>query len=449
MFGVAILLVLCVVSIVFIWLEWRKWRLESTKLRNYQKLRSIPFLGVGGRFIGNSNDEVIETITSLFHECVQRPFYCWFGPVLMVGIDEPDDMQLILNADQCLDKPYMYGHLQNETGLLGSPRDIWKVHRRALNPTFNRKVLNSFIPTFNAKAKILADQLDRSVGTDTEIYRPLFKCMMDTIVSTALGMQWNIQNSRGDEYHDMFIEAMEMFNYRIVRFWLRWDFVFNLTKMGRAQSSLLKRGYQFLRGIREVKSLELAEKLDEGDDELLKSQLDNSLTWIQKCFVMFRDGKFDEKELIEEIDTAFVGGTDTTTVALTATFIMLAIHPEVQEKVVAELHEIFESPDEPITMDDCTKMTYTEMVIKESLRLYPVAPYILRECGDDFEFRGGVMPKGTIILLNILKMQKDQRFWGPNASAFDPEHFSSENLSKTHPYAFMAFSGGPRNWYVV
>lgn len=445
MLSVIVLFVLSAASIVLLLLEWRKWRLESTKLRNYQKLRGVPILGIGGRFIGLNNEEVMAAINNLFHESAKKPFYGWFGPVVMIGIDEPDDMQVILNAEQCLDKPYFYGHLRNETGLLGSQKDLWKVHRRALNPTFNPKVLTSFIPTFNAKAKTLTEQMDLNVGLRIEIYRPIFKCLMDMIVNTALGMEWKLQNSRGDEYHDMFIQAMDSFFQRMVRFWLQWDFVYDLTAAGRRERALLDRGYQFLRGIREVKSIELAEKMMEGEDVLEKNRQENSLTWIQKCFLMFRDGKFDEKELIEEIDTVFVGGTDTTTVAVSGVLIMLAIRQDYQEKVFAELREIFDSPDSPIEYDDLPKMTYTEMVIKEALRHYPVAPFIGRECSEDFAFRDGIIPKGAMILLNILKMHKDERIWGPNANSYYPDHFLPEKISRMHPYAYMAFSGGPRN----
>lgn len=447
MLNVIVLSILSVVSIVLFLLEWRKWRVSSTKLKNYQQVRGLPILGVGSQFIGQNNEQVMATINKMFHECdgSLRPIYGWFGPVLLICIDEPEDMQIILNAEQCLDKPYMYGHLQNKTGLLGSRKEVWKVHRRALNPTFNPKVLASFIPTFNAKAKILADQLDQSVGQNIEIYRPVFKCLMDMIVNTALGMQWQLQNSRGDVYHDIFIRTMDLFNQRMVRFWLKWDFVYNLTAAGREEHALLKRGYQFLRGIREVKAIELADKMNQGEDVLETNRQTNSLTWIQKCLLLFREGKFDENELVEEVDTAFVGGTDTTTVAVSGALIMLAIRQDLQEKVVAELHEIFANADSPITYDDLSKMSYTEMVIKEALRHYPVAPFIGRECSEDLEFRDGIIPKGAVIVMNILKMHKDERIWGPNANTYYPDHFLPENISKIHPYAYLAFSGGPRN----
>lgn len=67
---------------------------------------------------------------------------------------------------------------------------------------------------------------------------------------------------------------------------------------------------------------------------------------------------------------------------------MLAVYPEIQEKVVAELHEIFDDADSPVTYEDLSKLTYLEMVVKESLRHFPVGPFIARKTSDDFPFKG-------------------------------------------------------------
>lgn len=107
-------------------------------------------------------------------------------------------MYTILNADQCLDKPYLYSHLRNETGLFSSGKELWKQHRRFLNPTFNTKIMNSFIPTFNTKAKILVQQLERHIGGPFDVYRPVFKALTDMIMNTGLGMNWELQTKRGE-----------------------------------------------------------------------------------------------------------------------------------------------------------------------------------------------------------------------------------------------------------
>lgn len=438
------MLVLGITAIFCFWIEIRKWYLNRTKLQAYSKLKEYPILGIGGRFIGQDNEASMRSIDRLFYE-KEQPFAAWFGPTIAIGIDDPEDMQTILNADQCLDKPYLYSHLRNETGLFSSGKELWKQHRRALNPTFSTKIMNSFIPTFNRKAEILVERLDKHVGEQFNIYRSVFKALTDMIMNTGLGMNWDLQTKRGDDLHDIFIEVMNSFQSRVVRFWYKWDWIYAFTKACKREMVLLEKGYRVLRSVREVKEIELMEKLEKGDDVLEKAKEENSLTWIQKCFLMYRDGLFTEQNLIEEIDTIFVGGTDTTTVTISSTLIMLAIYPEIQEKVVAEMREIFDDADSPVTYEDLSKLTYLEMVIKETLRHFPVGPFIARRASEDFPFKGGVIPKDSFILLNIAKMHKDPKYWGKKANDFYPEHFLPENFSKMHPYTFLAFSGGPRN----
>lgn len=428
-----------------IYFETRKWWLNFTKLKNYEQLNGLPVLGVGYRFFGKKNDEVLKTMDEIFHKTTKRPCATWLGTTLTFCVDDPDGMQAVLNSDQFLDKPYVYEHLHNRTGLLGSPKEIWKSHRKTLNPTFNYKVIQSFFPTLNSKAKILADQTGQKIGQNINLNCAIFKCLMDMILNTQLGMNWEMQSTRGDKLYEMFIQVMGFFQHRIVRFWLRWDFIYDLTTTGRQEKSVLTRGYRFLRSIGEIKALEFADKLDKGEDVLEESKQNNTLTWIQKCFLLLREGKFTEEHVIEEIDTLFVGGTDTTTVTLVSTIILLAIHQEYQEKVFEELREVYADPDDPVTYDDIPKLKFMEMVIKETTRLFPVGPLIARKCSEDFPYKDGIIPEGSLMVLNINKMHYDERYWGPNAKEFYPERFLPENFDKIHPFAYLAFSGGPRN----
>lgn len=445
-FSFMLALLLIIIGIFCFWIEIRKWYLNRTKLKTFSKLKELPVVGVGGRFIGADNEVSMQLIDKLFYES-ETPFAAWFGPSLIIGIADPGDMQTILNADECLDKPYLYEHLRNETGLFSSKKDVWKKHRRVLNPTFNPKVLSSFMPIFNQKSQRLVQQMERYMdGSPFDIYRPLFKALLDTIMSTGLGMKnWELQTKRGDDMHDIFIEVMNSFQSRVVRFWYKWDFIYSFSQACKREMALLERGYRILRSVRENKEIELSEKLERGDDELENAKRENSLTWIQKCFLMYRDGYFTEQNLIEEIDTIFVGGTDTTTVTLSSTLIMLAIHQDIQEKVLAELHEVFDDQNSAINFEDLSKLTYLESVVKESLRLFPVGPFIARKTSEDFPFKDGIIPKDAIILLNIQKLHKDPKYWGSDAGSFNPDRFMPEKLEKMHPYTFLAFSGGARN----
>lgn len=444
MFGILCCILFGLIVTLCIALEIRK-RLVNKHITAFQTIKEYPIIGLGNRFIGKNNEEIMHELNMLFYENGTDSFRGWFGPVLVIGLSAPEDIQIIMNADECLDKPYIYSHLHNETGLLASQKDVWKQHRRALNPTFNSKVIASFIPTFNEKAKILTKRMEKYYGKSFDIYRPVFKCMIDMISNTTLGMKWQIQNSRGDDIHDMFIIIMKHIQVRMVRFWLRWDFIYALTKDGKEELGELERGYKFIRSMQEVKQLELAEKLEKGEDVLEMQRQANSLNWINKCFLLHREGKFTLQDLFEEIVTVFVGGSDTTTITLSVTLIMLAIHQECQEKVVQELREIFDSVDSPVTFEHISKMVYTERVVKEALRHFPVGPFLLRTTSDEFAFKNSRIPKGTMIIMNIRKLHKDPKIWGPKADSFYPDHFLPENFAKIHPYSYLAFSGGPRN----
>lgn len=130
---------------------------------------------------------------------------------------------------------------------------------------------------------------------------------------------------------------------------------------------------------------------------------------------------------------------------LSTVILLLAIHQDYQEKVVAELHEVFEHVDDLVSYEDVAKLNYLEIIVKESLRLFPVGPILARVADADLQLRNGIVPKGAMLLFNNLKLHRDPKYWGENAHLFYPERFLTENYANIHPYAFLGFSAGPRN----
>lgn len=135
------------------------------------------------------------------------------------------------------------------------------------------------------------------------------------------------------------------------------------------------------------------------------------------------------------------------------------MHPEYQEKLYSELKEIFPknkqqfnfNSDEnnnlilnDITLEDLERMTYTEMVINEAMRLFAPVPIVLRQASCDFKLNNGiVIPKGTQICIDIFNMQRSKNVWGSHASSFLPDkHF--DTTKKPHPFAFIPFTKGLR-----
>jgi cytochrome P450 len=127
---------------------------------------------------------------------------------------------------------------------------------------------------------------------------------------------------------------------------------------------------------------------------------------------------------------------------------MLAMHKHVQAKVMNELHEVFSSVDDPIDFETTNKLPYLEMVIKETLRLFPISAFTLRTSTDDFELDNYKIPAGANFFLSVFSMHRNPKFWGDDAGEFKPERFEPERIKNVHPYAYIPFSGKKINIFI-
>jgi len=148
-------------------------------------------------------------------------------------------------------------------------------------------------------------------------------------------------------------------------------------------------------------------------------------------------------QLRDEVMTLFLAGHETTANALSWTWYLLAQHPEVEARLFRELTEILRG--KVPTAGDVARLPYTEMVVKESMRLYPPAWAVGRQAVGAFEMGGYKFPAGTNIAILQWSTQRDARFF-PDPEKFDPERWSVEALRRSAlpRFAYFPFGGGPR-----
>lgn len=126
--------------------------------------------------------------------------------------------------------------------------------------------------------------------------------------------------------------------------------------------------------------------------------------------------------------------------------IYLAMHPEIQERVMQEIVKIFPSNEEPVTFDGLAELVYLDMVAKETLRLTPSIGHVIRKTSGDVQLDEGlVIPKGIAVIVSIVGVHRQKMIWGPDADQFNPDRFLPEEVEKRHPYSYIPFSAGPRN----
>ncbi|MGH9744689.1 MAG: cytochrome P450 [Candidatus Acidiferrales bacterium] len=153
--------------------------------------------------------------------------------------------------------------------------------------------------------------------------------------------------------------------------------------------------------------------------------------------------RMTDEQLRDEIMTLFLAGHETTANALSWTFYLLAQNPEKEEALDAELREVL--GNRAPTAADLPRLPYTEMVVKESMRLYPPAWGVGRRATRDFELDGYTIPAGTNFFLLQWVTQRDARFF-PDPLRFDPERWRIDPIrtGKLPRFAYFPFGGGPR-----
>ncbi|WP_224450609.1 cytochrome P450 [Haloprofundus salilacus] len=148
-----------------------------------------------------------------------------------------------------------------------------------------------------------------------------------------------------------------------------------------------------------------------------------------------------ENQIRDEAITLLTAGHETTAVSLTYTVFVLAQHPKVEAKLVDELDRVLDG-DRP-TMADVPNLTYTERIVKESMRLYPPVPRIVRESVQPDVIGGYRVPTGSQIMMNQWVVHRDSR-WYDDPLAFEPERWTGEFERSLPRLAYFPFAAGPR-----
>lgn len=127
---------------------------------------------------------------------------------------------------------------------------------------------------------------------------------------------------------------------------------------------------------------------------------------IDQLWRLFFAGKFSEQIVKEQIETVLIAGNETSALTLSYTILLLAMHPQIQEKLFTELRSVYDSQDEDTSYERLQQLPYLDRVLKEGMRLFPVAPFIVRTAIADTPISNCVIPKGAIIMMSIFNLQR-------------------------------------------
>lgn len=119
----------------------------------------------------------------------------------------------------------------------------------------------------------------------------------------------------------------------------------------------------------------------------------------------------------------------------------LSKNQSLQQKVHLEIDEILRTrKSKEIDFELMTELKYLECCINETLRKYPPAPFLIRECGKSYQISDSdlVIEKGTPLIISTFGLHRDPDYF-PNPETFDPDRFNDENIHKIQPFTYLPF----------
>jgi len=169
----------------------------------------------------------------------------------------------------------------------------------------------------------------------------------------------------------------------------------------------------------------------------------NDLLEMLLCCQDGQEAQMGDEQLRDEVKTLILTGHETTANALSWTWYLLAQHPDAEAALQQELATVLEG--RVPTANDLGRLPYTEMVVKEALRLYPATWAIGRQAIGAFETGGFRFPAGMTVAMLLWNTHRDHRFF-LQPDHFCPERWSadSQRRSPVPRFAYLPFGGGPR-----
>ncbi|KAM5228528.1 cytochrome P450 3A9-like isoform 1-T1 [Ctenodactylus gundi] len=320
-----------------------------------------------------------------------------------------------------------------------SEDEEWKRIRTLLSPTFTSGKLKEMFPILNQYGDVLVRNLKQAEkAKPVNLTKILGAYSMDVIVGTSFGVNIDSLNNPQDPFVDK-VKKFLKFNFFSPVFFLATLFpfltpVFELLKM----SVFPKDTLQFLKkSVLRMKEIRLKEKQKSRMDFL--QLLINS----QNSKDVESHKALSDLELIAQSIIFIFGGYETSSSTLSFVMHSLATHPDVQKKLQEEIDATLPNKA-PATYDTLMQMEYLDMVVNETLRLYPITGRLERVCKKDVEICGVFIPKGTLVMVPIYTLHRDPKYW-PEPEEFRPERFSKKNKDSIDPYLYLPFGAGPRN----
>ncbi|XP_037941484.1 probable cytochrome P450 6a13 [Teleopsis dalmanni] len=314
----------------------------------------------------------------------------------------------------------------------------WRKLRTKLTPTFSSGKIKSTFPTIvdvaNTLVEVLEDMqnsplYDTDVGIEIEDL--ISHYTTDVIGSVAFGLDCGSLKDPNSKFSDISKTILD-FRHNIIIMLLA-NFFPKLARILRIKTIPEEVSKFFLNVVRQTVTFR----------EQTGTQRNDFLNLLME---LRKSGDLTMEEITAQAYVFFVAGHDTSASTLTFCLYELALNQDIQNKARSEINEVLSAHKGILTYEAMIDMKYLLQIMYEAMRKYVVTAVLTRQTAEDYFIPNTdyVIEKGMVVLLPVDAIHHDPDLY-PNPKLFDPERFTTAEIEKRHPMAYLAFGRGPRN----
>uniref|UniRef100_A0A8B9YK12 Cytochrome P450 2J2-like n=1 Tax=Bos mutus grunniens TaxID=30521 RepID=A0A8B9YK12_BOSMU len=328
-------------------------------------------------------------------------------------------------------------HIINNKGLIMSSGQLWKEQRRFALTTLRNFGLGkkSLEERIQEEASYLIQTIREENGQPFDPHLTINNAVSNIICSITFGERFDYQDDQFQELLRMLDEILNLQTSMCCQLYNVFPRIMNfLPGPHQALFSNMEKLKMFVARMienhkRDWNPAEARDFIDAYLQEIEKHKGDAT-------------SSFQEENLIYNTLDLFLAGTETTSTSLRWGLLFMALNPEIQEKVQAEIDRVLGQSQQP-SMAARESMPYTNAVIHEVLRMGNIIPLnVPREVAVDTTLAGYHLPKGTMVMTNLIALHRDPTEWA-TPDTFNPEHFLENGQFKKRE-SFLPFSIGKR-----
>ncbi|NXY41272.1 CP3AO protein, partial [Ceuthmochares aereus] len=416
------------------------WPFQTFKKLGIPGPRPLPFLGT---FLGYR-----QGILNFDQMCFEKYGKIWGffdGRLPLLAVSDPILIKNIL-VKEC----YTVFTNRRNMGLNGSldsslfmaEDEKWRRIRTVLSPTFTSGKLKEMFPIINHYGERLVKTIEKKVANDEFVtMKDIFGAYsMDVVTSTSFSVNMDSMGNPSDPFVTN-IKKFLKFDILSPLFIFLVLFPFIIPLLDKMNVTVLPSDVMdfFTDVFRKMKKeRENGSSTDRVD--FLQLMIDSQSSTSTETN---SDKSLSDEEILAQALIFVFAGYETTSSTLSFLSYNLATHPDVQQKLQDEIDAALPNKATP-TYNAIMQMEYLDMVVNESLRLFPPAGRLERVCKKTVELNGVTIPKGIFIIIPTYVLHRDPEYW-PEPEEFRPERFSKESRESIDPYTFLPFGAGPRN----